>query len=110
MSAVSAAENRAVLLDAVSHHMAAAVSAGRRQCVNRTFERIERVPLAGQFDDKSLVVLVAANFAFHDTVLRYFVRANGVPVGRSKVQGPKSKVDRSLTLDPGTLDFGLGAA
>jgi AraC-like DNA-binding protein len=63
VSAVSAAEDAAIGLDAVTDHAATAVLAGRRQGVNRALEAVERVGLIAANDLKRLVVLVAANIA-----------------------------------------------
>ena len=46
LGAVGAAEDRAVVFDAVAEYFAAAMGAHRGQGVNRAFERVENVPLA----------------------------------------------------------------
>jgi hypothetical protein len=55
LGAVGAAEDRAVLLDAVADHLAAAVRAGRGQRVDGTLEGVEGVRAAGHRHGERLV-------------------------------------------------------
>src|SRR5262245_50554380 len=70
LGALDAAEDGAVLLDAVADDAAAAMSALRRQRVNGALERIEGVLVVAHRDRERLVVIVAADFAFHVCDLR----------------------------------------
>jgi hypothetical protein len=60
---VGATKNRSISFHAVADDSALAMLAPRRECVNRTFEAVKRVPLARHGDLKRLVVVVPANFA-----------------------------------------------
>lgn len=51
-------------LDAMSDDAALAMLAYRSDCLYGTFEAVEGVPCAGRDQLKTLVVFVAANFAF----------------------------------------------
>jgi hypothetical protein len=62
VGAVGTAKDDAILLDAVTNDLAAAVRTDRRQGVNGTLERIERVPSSSHLDRERFVVVVAANF------------------------------------------------
>src|SRR4051794_41660891 len=103
MRAVSAAKNRAILLDSVPNHVAAAMRARWRESVDRAFERIERVTLARYFNDKRLIVVIATNFAFHGMVLLEASDANVMPPEDSSLP----KVHRRICYQPWTLDSGL---
>jgi hypothetical protein len=61
--AVCAAVERTARLDTVADHLAAAVLTHGRQSVNRTFEAVEDMRLAGSDDLKRQVVIVATYFA-----------------------------------------------
>jgi hypothetical protein len=74
MGTVGTTKNGVIHLHAMADDMAAAVRTRGREGMNRTLERIERVPLAVTFNDKCLVVIVSANFAFHGNLL---LLANG---------------------------------
>jgi hypothetical protein len=63
MRAVCAAVERTARLDTVADHLAAAVLTHGRQSVDRTFEAVEDMRLAGSDDLKSQVVIVATYFA-----------------------------------------------
>ena len=64
-----AAKEGALLLEAVTDNPDAAMRAGRRQCMDRAFEAVERVGLATLDHLKRLVVIVPAGFAdCHDTI------------------------------------------
>jgi hypothetical protein len=65
---MDAAEVRAFLLDAVTDHLAAAVTAHGRQRLDRALEGVEDVRRAVHRDREGLVVVVPANFAdlLHD--------------------------------------------
>ena len=76
---MDAAIDGAVFFDTVTDHAAATVIANRREGVNRTLERIERVLLVILNDGKAFIVIVSANFALHGLVLRGHVNANGMP-------------------------------
>lgn len=63
-----AAEEGALLLEAVTDDTDAAMRAGRRQRMDRAFEAVEGVGLAALDHLKRLVVIVPAGFAdCHDT-------------------------------------------
>jgi hypothetical protein len=64
---MNAAEDLSVGFHTVPNDSAVAVRADRRQCVDRTFETIERVMLTGYDHFKRLVVFVFANFACSHT-------------------------------------------
>src|SRR5690606_11393213 len=61
--AVRAAEHRPARLDAVPDDSIAAVAARRRQSIDRTLERIERMSAAVHRDRERFVVVVAALLA-----------------------------------------------
>jgi hypothetical protein len=61
---MDAAEDFAALLDPVPDDPAMAVRANRRECVDRAFEAIKSVALAGNDYLKRLVIVIFANFAF----------------------------------------------
>ena len=60
---MDAAEDLSVGLHAVADHPAVAVRANRRQRVDRAFEAIEGMTLAGNDHFKRLVIFILANFA-----------------------------------------------
>jgi len=62
---MGAAIDHTLLFDSVPDDAATAMVADRREGMNRTLERIERVFLAGKVDFEGLVVIVAASFAYH---------------------------------------------
>jgi hypothetical protein len=64
---MNAAEDLSVSFHAVSDDSAVAVRADRRQRVDRAFEAIERVMLAGYDHFKRLVIFIFANFACRHT-------------------------------------------
>ena len=59
--------NFALLFYAVPDNPALAMGAGRRQRLDRAFEAVEDMTLAGDNYFECLVVLVFANFAFSHT-------------------------------------------
>jgi hypothetical protein len=63
LGAMDAAEDGAILLDPVTNHLATAVSANWRQCMDGTLECIERVLLPIHRHRECLVIVVAAYFA-----------------------------------------------
>lgn len=67
--AVAAAEELALGLDSMPDDSTAAMFALGGQCMNRTFEAVERVRFAGHHDLKRLVIFVAADF----TLLCHFM-------------------------------------
>jgi hypothetical protein len=64
LGAVSATENDASLLHAMSDDSATAMSTHRRQQVDRTLETVKCVLLTGECHLKCFVVVVATDFAF----------------------------------------------
>jgi hypothetical protein len=71
LRATGATEDGASLLDAVADYPATAVSARRRQCVDRALKGIKDVLVTVHRHRKSLVILVATHIAFsHDWNLR----------------------------------------
>jgi hypothetical protein len=60
---VIAAEKGTRLLQAVSQDAGTAMMAGRRECMDRAFEAVERMRFAVHHDLKRFVVVVAASFA-----------------------------------------------
>lgn len=60
---VRAAEKRPLRLYAVTHNLASAVVAYRRQLMDGTFEAVEGMGLTGGDDLKREIVVVAADFA-----------------------------------------------
>jgi hypothetical protein len=66
--AVGAAEKLPLALYAMTDNSAPAVIARRSNRVNRALETVERVAVAGRYNFKGLVVVVAADFALchHD--------------------------------------------
>ena len=64
---MDATEDLAALLHAVPNDPAVAVRANRRQRVDRAFEAIEGVMLAGHNYFERLVILIFANFACSHT-------------------------------------------
>src|SRR5262245_36786244 len=71
LGTMSAAEDRAFLLDAVADHMRAAVRARRRQRLDGAFEAVERMACAVQGNLKGLVVVVPAGLASSHGVLAF---------------------------------------
>jgi hypothetical protein len=69
-----AAEHLAVGLDAVTDNAAIAMVAMRRERMDGAFKRIERHGLSGGHDLERLVIVIAANIAFHEGLLS---KANG---------------------------------
>src|SRR6266705_2579061 len=63
LGAMGAAEDRVVLLDAVTDDADAAVIAGRRERMDRAFEAVERMGVSVHRHLERLVVIVAAGFA-----------------------------------------------
>ena len=64
---MDAAEDLSISFHAVSNDPAVAVGANRRQCVDRAFEAIERVTLAGNNHLERFVIFILANFAYSHT-------------------------------------------
>ena len=64
---MDAAKDLSVGFHTVSHDSAVAVRADRRQCVDRTFEAIERVMLTGYDHFKRLIIFILANFTCSHT-------------------------------------------
>ena len=60
---MDAAKNLPVRFDAMTNYPAVAVGANWRQRVDRAFEAIEGMTLAGNDHFKSLVIFILANFA-----------------------------------------------
>jgi len=60
---MDAAKNLPVRFDAMTNYPAVAVGANRRQRVDRAFEAIEGMTLAGNDHFKRLVIFILANFA-----------------------------------------------
>jgi hypothetical protein len=68
--AMDATEDLSIGFHAVSHDPAVAMGAHRRQCMDRTFEAIERVTLSGNNHLERFVIFILANFACsHTTIL-----------------------------------------
>ena len=65
--AINAAKNLSTLFHAMSDDPAMAVWTDRRQRVNRAFEAVEGMMLAGDDHFECLVVFVFANFACRHT-------------------------------------------
>ena len=61
---MSAAEKSATDLHAMTDYFAVAVFTNRRNCLNCTFEAVERMPRPSGDQLQSLVVVIATNFAF----------------------------------------------
>ena len=64
---MDAAEDLAFLLRAVPDHPTVAMRANRREGMNRAFETIEGVMLAGHNHFERLVILIFTNFACSHT-------------------------------------------
>jgi hypothetical protein len=63
-SAIGAAINPSVLLNAVTDNSAIAMRAGRRHHVNSTFKAVESPSLAILYNPESFIILVTAMIAF----------------------------------------------
>jgi hypothetical protein len=64
---MDAAEDFVALLHAVSNNPTVAMRANGRECMDRAFETIEGVMLAGHNHFERLVILIFANFACSHT-------------------------------------------
>ena len=73
--------------------------------MNRTLERIKRVPLAITFDDKRFVVIVAANFAFHGDLLPMAFRRKG-NAGLPKAVTRGTAAGEPFAASPSPIDKG----
>ena len=60
---MGAAEKTTANLHSMPDHPALAVLADRCNCLDRTFEAIERMPRTRGYQFKTLVVFITANFA-----------------------------------------------
>jgi len=60
---VRTAEETTADLDSMPDDSALAVLTNRRKSLDRTFEAIERMPCAGSYQLKTLVIVITTNFA-----------------------------------------------